>query len=908
MKKYIFLAIAAFTLLFVSCQKNELMSTEPSSFELVANIAKTKTTLSEDFKVEWEDGDIIYMVTSDETWGAAWSQENPAMESIAEFVYSSGKFTTESQIAPGEYTFNALYARADQKTYHRGKSNSHKLEAVQVQDCANPTAEVKKNDALIGTFNAEVPMRKAAEVNMQHLYTLMRVDIKNATGSAVDVKKFEMTAADAALAGVFNVKSFATPEIEAKSGASSNISVELTGGNVATGESLPVYFVMAPLTNYTGDVTFKVTDSENKTYTKTVTLSGKTFAAGHYNTTPYTIGEADAVEPTPEGEITATLTFDDKAKRTEYTTSKQVWEENGIKLTNDKASSTTNVGDYAKPARFYKSSTIKIEAPGYITKIEFNSVTGEKLDFLQELLPDASVDGTIVTEVYDGSTTSVSYSLTTGQIQLNSITVTYSSEGYIPPTLESISVNGDYKKEFTQYSDFSFGGQVTATYSDESTKAIAEKDCTFSGYDLAVVGKHTVTVTYEGKSTTYDINVAEAQIGGDDGEEGSGWVLAAFNDLKEGDQVVIVGTKSSVTYAMSNDKGASNPPLPVEVSISGDKLTSEPATNIVWHVGVDESNRVFYAKSDKSTWAYCTNTNNGVRVGTNDNKTFTLEKGYLKHVGTSRYLGIYNTQDWRCYTSTTTNIAGQTFQFFVKSVNAGGETPEQPTLSPRNLLFSAATATATVGETFAAPTLDGVTTDVTYSSSNTAVATVDASTGAITLVGAGSTTITATAPETEQYEAGTASYTLTVSAAPEGGDDSTELVTVSNTIAKLADANSWKDATKYTTINLDAIITVSVSGGSNTGKYYVNGENWRIYQNETPSLKISAVSGYTIKTVKITYSVKNLGTLTLNSSNITSGTEVVVDAGTINFGVGNTGSATNGQVQVTAIEVVYQKN
>lgn len=141
-----------------------------------------------------------------------------------------------------------------------------------------------------------------------------------------------------------------------------------------------------------------------------------------------------------------------------------------------------------------------------------------------------------------------------------------------------------------------------------------------------------------------------------------------------------------------------------------------------------------------------------------------------------------------------------------------------------------------------------------------------------------------------------------------GGDDSAEPVTISKTIANIAQANSWQDATKYTTINLDAIITANVSGGANTGKYYVNGNNWRIYQNETPSLKISAVSGYTIKTVKITYSVKNSGTLTLNSSNITSGTEVVVDADTINFGVGNTGSATNGQVQVTEINVVYKKN
>ena len=57
-------------------------------------------------------------------------------------------------------------------------------------------------------------------------------------------------------------------------------------------------------------------------------------------------------------EETATLSFANKAQRTSLSTSKQVWEQNGIKLTNDKGSSTSNVADYANPARFYKSSKI----------------------------------------------------------------------------------------------------------------------------------------------------------------------------------------------------------------------------------------------------------------------------------------------------------------------------------------------------------------------------------------------------------------------------------------------------------------------------------------------------------------------------------------------------------------------
>lgn len=80
------------------------------------------------------------------------------------------------------------------------------------------------------------------------------------------------------------------------------------------------------------------------------------------------------------------------------------------------------------------------------------------------------------------------------------------------------------------------------------------------------------------------------------------------------------------------------------------------------------------------------------------------------------------------------------------------------------LAFSAATAEAVVGEPFTAPTLTKATpAAVSYSSSKEAVATVDAD-GKVTVIGAGTTTITATTPENDEYYAGSASYTLTVTA------------------------------------------------------------------------------------------------------------------------------------------------
>ena len=82
--------------------------------------------------------------------------------------------------------------------------------------------------------------------------------------------------------------------------------------------------------------------------------------------------------PTPSApfESTATITFDDTAKRYVFTTEQQVWFENNVLVTNDKGSSTSNVADYANPARFYKNSTLTVEYPG-MTRIDFtcNSAT-----------------------------------------------------------------------------------------------------------------------------------------------------------------------------------------------------------------------------------------------------------------------------------------------------------------------------------------------------------------------------------------------------------------------------------------------------------------------------------------------------------------------------------------------------
>ena len=126
-------------------------------------------------------------------------------------------------------------------------------------------------------------------------------------------------------------------------------------------------------------------------------------------------------------------------------------------------------------------------------------------------------------------------------------------------------------------------------------------------------------------------------------------------------------------------------------------------------------------------------------------------------------------------------------------------------------------------------------------------------------------------------------------------------VTVETSIIDYASANGWANGTQYSTITMDNYITLEAVGGGNTGKYYTSGTNWRFYQNEQASLKITASNGASLQSVTITYSVSNTGTLV----NAASGTAVAVSGTSAEFAVGNTGTATNGQVRITYVSVTY---
>ncbi|MBQ8492828.1 MAG: BACON domain-containing protein [Alistipes sp.] len=135
------------------------------------------------------------------------------------------------------------------------------------------------------------------------------------------------------------------------------------------------------------------------------------------------VAGAEVEQPANE----ATLSFADVTNRTVFTTEQQVWEQNGITLTNDKGSSTSNVADYSAPARFYKSSNLKVETEKTMTKIVFACNNATYATALKESITTgtATTDGSIVTVVLPSSAKSYSINTLSAQVRMNSLTVTF---------------------------------------------------------------------------------------------------------------------------------------------------------------------------------------------------------------------------------------------------------------------------------------------------------------------------------------------------------------------------------------------------------------------------------------------------------------------------------------------------
>ena len=135
------------------------------------------------------------------------------------------------------------------------------------------------------------------------------------------------------------------------------------------------------------------------------------------------------IEPEVPAGDSVTIDFTDKANRTEFDASVQVWANGDFVLTNNKGNSTSSVADYAAPARFYKSSDVIFAFPGMTKLVLEASGVDKYLTALKDSLTAAGIaytaDGTTVTIEFETPVDSLAFSATGGQFRLNSATVYY---------------------------------------------------------------------------------------------------------------------------------------------------------------------------------------------------------------------------------------------------------------------------------------------------------------------------------------------------------------------------------------------------------------------------------------------------------------------------------------------------
>lgn len=216
-----------------------------------------------------------------------------------------------------------------------------------------------------------------------------------------------------------------------------------------------------------------------------------------------------------------------------------------------------------------------------------------------------------------------------------------------------------------------------------------------------------------------------------------------------------------------------------------------------------------------------------------------------------------------------------------------------------NISFSSSTHIAEIGKTNTFPTLtNSNNVPVTYSSSNTNVATIDPSTGAITLLSDGSTTIKASFSGDDTYSSAETSYTLLVR-------DNTVTPDVAQTIA----LNNAFWGTSYSdTFNPPANslvltgskygVAISLANGSSTAGY-INDAQTRAYNGYTMSF--TAPEGYVLKKITFTADGSNWqGEHTADAGSMTDNKHWLGSASAVTISF-------KGSCRIVSVDVTYEK-
>lgn len=247
------------------------------------------------------------------------------------------------------------------------------------------------------------------------------------------------------------------------------------------------------------------------------------------------------------------------------------------------------------------------------------------------------------------------------------------------------------------------------------------------------------------------------------------------------------------------------------------------------------------------------------------NNSFTITASEDVTINSVSYVWVEKGSKWTNPTVSTKSLTVENNQAkFVASAKDNGPrsitveyTVSSTAKDPAGLAFTEEAYTANLGEDFTAPELtnpNGLA--VSYKSSDEAVATVT-NDGTVTILKAGTTTITATSEETAEFKAGEASYTLTV-IDPNATEETIDF-------SKLGYSNGAELSTK--TIGFVTYTFNKGTNSSNSPKYYTSDVTARMYSGNTLEIKVKDGTYLT----EIIFAGSTLDKMTANEGNYNNG-------------------------------------
>lgn len=441
----------------------------------------------------------------------------------------------------------------------------------------------------------------------------------------------------------------------------------------------------------------------------------------------------------------------------------------------DAAFNAYNKGTGSSEYRFYKNSTTTISSTvGNIQKIVFTcTAEGEAKQgpgcFEQPSSGSYSYEGKIGT--WTGNSSSVEFSSPSNQVRATKIEVTLvagsSTKQSAGLEFSATSATAVLGQPFTAPT-LSNPNQLPVTYtsSDENVATVAE-DGTVT---IKAAGTTTISASSEetdefyAGSASYSLNVASAVDN-----------IAAFKGIGIGNTAILNLTNAQVLYVYNNDMYVRDASGAIDFYKSNLEYTPNQILNGTLSAKYAEFNGLpevtdvadVNVTASEGTAAEPLALTIDQLTAEHYCDLVKIEGTYDASASTLDGVALYD----KFQTGELDNLADGGRGSVTGILVPFHDAPEIYVISAEelastkknaDLAFSQDSVSVVLGEEFTAPTLSNPNNlPVTYSSSDENVATVDAQ-GNVTVVGAGTTKITASSEETDTYYAGSASYTLVV--------------------------------------------------------------------------------------------------------------------------------------------------